>query len=102
MLHRAFRDGGARLQPAVARELAKLLSDMGSVRRLADHVASAAGGAAGGAGAAAAVNAFRRSVVRVVTARLSFDAKVRSVADTAARIQPRLCTADGSYTWSWY
>ena len=98
MLHRAFRDGGARLQPAVAKELAKLLSDMGSVRRLADHVASAAGGA----GAAAAVNAFRRSVVRVVTARLSFDAKVRSVADTAARIQPRLCTADGSYTWSWY
>jgi hypothetical protein len=41
-------------------------------------------------------------VVRVVTARLSFDAKVRSVADTDARIRPRLCTTDGSYTWSWY
>jgi hypothetical protein len=102
LLHRAFREGGARLQPAVAKELAKLLGHMGSVGRLADHVASAAGGAAGGAGAAAAVSAFRRSVVRLVTARLSFDAKVRSVADTDARIRPRLCTTDGSYTWSWY
>lgn len=105
LLQRAFRDGGARLEPGVAKELAKLLSKMSSLPRLAEYIASAAGGAAGGGVgplAAAEVVAFRRSVVRVVTARLSFAAKVHSVTHTPARIRPQLCTADGSYTWSWY
>ena len=113
LLQRAFRDGGARLEPGLAKELAKVLSKMGSLRRLADYIASAAGSAAGGTAgaaaggevgplAAAAVVAFRRSVARVVTARLSFDAKVHSVTHTPARIRPQLCTADGAYTWSWY
>ena len=113
LLQRAFRDGGARLEPGLAKELAKVLSKMGSLRRLADYIASAAGSAAGGTAgaaaggevgplAAAAVVAFRRSVARVVSARLSFDSKVHSVTHTPARIRPQLCTADGAYTWSWY
>ena len=47
------------------------------------------------------VRRFHRMLVRAATAQLSVEAKMRSITDDAAPIQPRYCTRDGTFTWHW-